>query len=478
MSPGRVLPSRDVRDWISAPSSLVRRSLAAACALTCGVAVAQERGRLIEVRAGGDAAESFIELVGDRPLSFTTLKLRSPARVIVDFADTDLALAERDLPVDDGTIRRVAAAPAGQKTARVVIELLADAEFAVRAHGSTIEVRVPRIAPLLSQVEREPTGQGAQPLPPAAGSPGTRTQVASGQPPSTDPKAAATGPSPQLAQSPEVAPRAAVGDDASERAAEVGRPVEAPVRAAGSGPREVAAAGQAGAPDEARAAPSAAEARPSAPAGAAAAESQKRASLPTVALVGSRQSPPPPESAAARKRREKEGRVAAYAAAQRAAAEQSAAARERRLGAGAGQRSAAEPATAAQQARTAPGVEQRRAAPDHQRNLAAAAPHHSITGIGFRPVGDGEVIVRSDQPLEYGVTAEGNAVVLHLPGAGIALPNNRRPLDTRFFGGPVQRVVPLAVASGTDLRIEVRGHADYQLAQAGGVLTVTFSAPR
>ncbi len=441
----------------------MRRSLAAACALTCSLAVAQERGRLIKVRAGGDAAESFIELVGDRPLSFTTLKLRSPARVIVDFADTDLALAERDLPVDDGTIRRVAAAPAGQKTARVVIELLADAEFAVRAHGSTIEVRVPRIAPLLAKVEREPTGPGAQPLPEAAraaGSPGARTQVAAAEPPSTGPNPAATGPSPQLAPSPEVAQEAAAGGGAqAARSSAVGD--------------AVAAAGQAGAPDEARAAPSSAEA--SAPAGAAAAESQKRASLPTVALVGSRQSLPPPESAPARKRREKEERVAAYAAAQRGAAEQSAAAqraaRERRLVAAAGQRSAAERAAEERSAG-------KRAAPDRQRKVATAAPRHSITGIGFRPVGGGEVIVRSDQPLEYGVAAEGDAVVLHLPGAGIALPNNRRPLDTRFFGGPVQRVVPLAVASGTDLRIEVRGHADYQLAQAGGVLTVTFSAPR
>ena len=88
------------------------------------------------------------------------------------------------------------------------------------------------------------------------------------------------------------------------------------------------------------------------------------------------------------------------------------------------------------------------------------------------------VIIRSDQALEYGVSADGDAIVLHFPGAGIPLPNNRRPLDTHFFGGPVQRVVPLTVASGTDLRIELRGHADYQLAQSGGVLTVTFSAPR
>ena len=106
------------------------------------------------------------------------------------------------------------------------------------------------------------------------------------------------------------------------------------------------------------------------------------------------------------------------------------------------------------------------------------AQRHAITGIGFRPINGGEVIVRSDQPLEYGVSDDDNALLLHLPSAGIPLPNNRRPLDTRFFGGPVQRVVPVARENGTDLRIELRGHADYQLAQSGTVLTVTFSAPR
>jgi hypothetical protein len=93
-------------------------------------------------------------------------------------------------------------------------------------------------------------------------------------------------------------------------------------------------------------------------------------------------------------------------------------------------------------------------------------------------VGAGEVIVRSDHPLEYGVSGEADAVLLHLPSAGIPVANNRRPLDTRFFNGPVQRVVPLAAADGTDLRIELRGHAEYQLAQSGTVLTVTFSQPR
>src|SRR5207249_3393121 len=83
--------------------------------------------RLLGLRAGGDAAAASIELLGDRPLSFTTLKLSAPPRVVVDFADTEVMPEARELAVEDGTVRRVAAAAAGQRTARVVIELAAEA---------------------------------------------------------------------------------------------------------------------------------------------------------------------------------------------------------------------------------------------------------------------------------------------------------------------------------------------------------------
>src|SRR5207248_4243179 len=73
-----------------------------------------------------------------------------------------------------------------------------------------------------------------------------------------------------------------------------------------------------------------------------------------------------------------------------------------------------------------------------------------INGIGFRPLSGGEVIVRSDRPVEYEVSSGENAVLIHLRSARIPLQNNRRPLDTRFFEGAIQRVVPLQVPGGTD----------------------------
>jgi hypothetical protein len=112
----------------------------------------------------------------------------------------------------------------------------------------------------------------------------------------------------------------------------------------------------------------------------------------------------------------------------------------------------------------------------------AGRPHHpktshtraAITGIGFHPSAGGVVTVRSDRPLDYAVTGEGDVVVVHLKDAGIPVRTNRLPLDTRFFDTEVVRVVPEPVADGVDLRIELRGQARYELSQASGVLTIAF----
>jgi len=106
---------------------------------------------------------------------------------------------------------------------------------------------------------------------------------------------------------------------------------------------------------------------------------------------------------------------------------------------------------------------------------AAVKGHAAITGIGFRPQAGGVVIVRSDRPLQYGVSSSDRAVLLHLPNAAIPVANNRRPLDTRVFGGPVQRVVPQEVKGGTEVRIELREPAEVHLNQSGSLLTLSFT---
>ena len=72
-----MLPSGRVSEHFALPSSIAGRgalALWAACALVCA-AGAQERGRLIGVEPGGDAGTSSVDVIGDRPLSFTTLRL-------------------------------------------------------------------------------------------------------------------------------------------------------------------------------------------------------------------------------------------------------------------------------------------------------------------------------------------------------------------------------------------------------------------
>ena len=470
-----------------------RKTFTLACgalALALGAA-AEEQGRVLGVRAHGDDRSSSVEIEGDRPLSFTTMKLLSPPRVVVDFADAEIAVEDRELDIDDGTLRRAALAQAGSRTARVVIELAVDAEFDVRADGNRVEVRVPR------------PGAVATADAPADGE---AEKVAS------LPKVSLVGSKP--AQPPEDAaasrPRtAAEKAEALKKALAERRRREAEEKAArklarkGGGkmtmkqPPQPAADTSAGATAKSVASaaaetPSRAAKAPASPPG----EPQPTQAAETPPSPGAQTPPSLAAEAPARAAADAPARSVAEAPARSAAEAPARPAVEAtaRPAVEAPARSAVEaPARPAAEAPARPGAEapemparSAAAAPaDRREEPAVAPPHqrpqargHRITGIGFRPVRGGEVIVRSDQPLEYGVSDDASVVLLHLPSAAIPLPNNRRPLDTRFFGGAVQRVVPMPVPGGTDVRIELREHAEYQLAQTGSVLTVTFSAPQ
>ncbi len=406
-----------------------------ALALLAFAAAAAGHGRVVGVRAAHDAQASALEIEGDRPLSFTTMKLQGPPRVVVDFADADIAVADRELEVEDGTLRRVAIAPAGSRTARVVIELATDAEFEVRAEGNKVEVRIPRIAVAAAPEPPLPApGVAAATPPPPAGREETPAQA--------EAEKVASLPTVSLVGGRAAEPPAPDGLTehqrvALEKAEAVKRELAEKRALAEQQKRERAEQREKAAAERAARRLAAAERRRAPAAEAATAQAAEGA-----------------EHAAARPERVEAPRAVA----------------------------AAEPPAAAVTSREpqAPAAEAHRPPPEQprpQQRLAMASNRH-ITGIGFRPIGGGEVIVRSDQPLEYGISADGSAVLLHLPSAAIPLTNNRRPLDTRFFAGAVQRVVPLPVADGTDVRIELREHAEYQLAQAGSVLTVTFSAPQ
>ena len=172
--------------------------LPALAILLSTAALAAPRARLLSVRAGGDAATASVEVRGDRPLSFTTLKLLAPPRVVVDCADTAVGEVPAEVEVEDGTVRRIGVAGAGKRTARVVIELVADAEFDVRANGSSIEVRVPRAAPLVAAEgpkASRPVEVAVEAPPPAAALPAPPPPRAAVEPPAP-PVAVVVGPDP------------------------------------------------------------------------------------------------------------------------------------------------------------------------------------------------------------------------------------------------------------------------------------------
>jgi AMIN domain-containing protein len=401
---------------------------------------AQDRGKLLGIKAGGDAKASAVLIFADRPLSFTTMKLAGPPRVVVDFADTDIASARRELTVEDGTVRRVAMAPAGSRTARVVVELEADADFDVRTVRNEVELRIARPSALAS-AERSgsPAPQAAAPKPP---------DQAAAAPKPPDQAAAAPKPPEQAAAAPKPPEQAGAGPRIPEQ------PATAPGQAqpAAEAPKQAEAAAKPPAQVESPPKQPAAEPPPPLPGTASSSPSQPaRTSPPPAATEKPPRAVPPPAPAS---KPETQTRT--------------------------GTEPRTSPAEAAKIA-SLPKVSLVGSAPEGPSPAAKSPPpkaHANITGVGFRPVGAGEVIVRGDHPLTCDVSAEGTAVLLHLPGARIPLPNNRRPLDTRFFDGAVQRIVPLSVAGGTDVRIELRQPAEYKLEQSGSVVTVTFSSPR
>ena len=378
----------------------------AVIALLWAAAAGAAGGRLLSVQPVAGDDWTVVQLDSDQPLSFTTLKLAAPPRVVVDFAETAVGDVPAEQDVGDGAVRRIAVAAAGSHTARVVIELVADADFDVRAAGTRVEVRIPRPA-MVAKRGPPPPSEEAQAPPQQAQAPVQEAQATAqeAQAPVQDAQAAAQEAHTPAGRAEEASGKAAAAAAPSPTAEEV--VAAAPVATAAE---NATAPASANAP--ARADPVPAAAPPPTAQAAVPPEAQERAALPTVALVGSQR---PPASAVQPPER-----------------------------------------------KPPPGPLRPKGRP-------------AITGIGFRPDAGGEVLVRSDRPLQYGVSSSDRVVLLHLPDTAIPVANNRRPLDTRFFGGTVQRIVPHEVKGGTEVRIELREPAEVHLNQSGSLLTLSFT---
>ena len=446
-------------------------ALPAAAGLSAGA------GRLLAVRPAGDAQASVIELVGDRPLSFTTLRLLSPPRVVIDVADADASGVAGAQVVDDGTVRRVGVASVGT-TARVVIELAGDTEFDVGAVGTVVQVRVARLAPLVARGEPPPPARGppVEVPPPAVRPDGPPARVAEPPPERRVALQEAQQPSrpPATLQAAPPAPAPAEPRQATPVAIAAAPTVVIPPPSATAAPVVVA---QVSPPPEKPAAetPPAASASRARPPEVAATPPPAVAKPPPVAITRAEPAAPPPPPTAA----ERAPPTTPPPAAARPPAPAAKPPPERRVARaeGGASREEVERARASIPTVSIVASPPPAAAPAPATAAARPAPARtraSITGIGFRPSAGGIVLVRSDRPLDYAVTGADRVVVVHLRGAGIPLPTNRLPLDTRFFDTPVVRVVPEPVPGGVDLRIELRGLARYELSQSPGVLTIAF----
>jgi ATPase subunit of ABC transporter with duplicated ATPase domains len=96
--------------------------------------------------------------------------------------------------------------------------------------------------------------------------------------------------------------------------------------------------------------------------------------------------------------------------------------------------------------------------------------------VGFSP-DKSRVFVRTSEPVHYTVSqADDRTVVLELENTTFQHSNDRRPLDTRFFGGPVVEITPRP-ASGKTVRVAVtlRDKVGYQARQDGNEVSLQFA---
>lgn len=99
--------------------------------------------------------------------------------------------------------------------------------------------------------------------------------------------------------------------------------------------------------------------------------------------------------------------------------------------------------------------------------------------LGFQQFqGVSRVYVRTTEPVTYRVdSSRVNMVILELQNTRVPSKNNRRPLDTRFFDSPVERIVPTIIEGPSpSVRIELhlRQKVPYKETQNDTFLALDF----
>ncbi|HEY1127695.1 MAG TPA: AMIN domain-containing protein [Actinomycetota bacterium] len=113
---------------------------------------------------------------------------------------------------------------------------------------------------------------------------------------------------------------------------------------------------------------------------------------------------------------------------------------------------------------------------DAEGGVEVSARRKTVTLVGF--VADkSRVFVRTNGPVRYTVSqADDKTVVLELENTAIHRRNDSRPLDTRFFGGPVVQVSPHRGPSKTvRVAVTLRDKVGYQARQDGNEVSLQFA---
>ena len=102
-----------------------------------------------------------------------------------------------------------------------------------------------------------------------------------------------------------------------------------------------------------------------------------------------------------------------------------------------------------------------------------------LNWVGFQQLQEASrVFVRTTEPARYTIdSSRPDMVVVILQNTRVALRNNRRPLDTRYFDSPVTMVVPKVIegpSASVRIEIHLRKKVAFRQVQNDNVLSLFF----
>jgi hypothetical protein len=115
----------------------------------------------------------------------------------------------------------------------------------------------------------------------------------------------------------------------------------------------------------------------------------------------------------------------------------------------------------------------------HATKIATSEPPaQDVRELGFRPLPDGaRVFLRTGSAPRFALEERNEKLLLVKLDRARVRPNDERPLDLRFFAGPVARVTPRRVGGSYVLEIALREKVSYEQRVEGDLLAIDFRTP-